>query len=458
MPTNNFIDVISNNPLVNQEVYSLPDDQFYDHFNFNQSIESWSDFLQPKFPTNSINEIKQIDLESQHMNNYLLGMDFFRENKGFKSFYLEHFEENFRKQLENSDLLDKLFFTVDFNSVWGGIFTNVFSEVVIQEMPKTTKIIQAIDDDNIFRTTDENNPKIKLFNNKKILNYFYFYTDLLETDQTLILAPIKNKENISFFEDLFNFRSKGDSCSEGAANFYTSSLLGLDNINMLIPLLGKSKNAKNNNPNSKFIDSLLQNNYINFYHSDISFDLMNENTYKNKTKFTNNGLLFTYNTNLIEKDEPHMFNKFNWDRHFSFTSRFKHSNFSITHGYNDKLRLITSPIDKFLGLTSNLNYSNIEPIPIPFCFPRNLYYDNKKKFIDNASMISIYSHDYLYCNNFLSTMPKYITDQNFQVEKYLRKIDVSKYLELSDRVEELYKIIDFYDTYKSPSYAESDDE
>lgn len=439
----------------------MNDEDFYDHLNFDNSVQSWNDFLQPKFSNKSFNEIKQIDLDKNNMDNYLLGIDFFIDNKGFKSFYLDNIEDNIRKQLEDCDLLDKIFINVDVNSVWGGIFNSIFNEVIINELPKTTKVLQGIDEDNLFTVQSEENPKQREHNYKKYMNYIFHFSDLIQSDQTIIYSPIKNKEGISLLEELFNFKSNTDNMP--ISNFYSSSLLGLDNLNLLFPLLSKSKVKSNTNVNSRFLDLIIQNNNVNFFHSDFSFDLLQENSYKgykgNKTTFTNNGTLFTYNMNLIEnKSKKADLKLFNWDKHFSFVSKFKQNTFSVTHGFNNDIRLLNYPIEKFFNLSTNLNYTSINSIPLPFCFPRNIYYNGNKTFLKNMTVASIYSHDYLYSNNFLSNLPKFISEKNFQIEKYLKKLDIGKYLELSDRVEDLYRIFDFYDQFKSLSFEESDDD
>ena len=367
------------------------------------------------------------------------------------------------------------------------------------------KIIQGVDSDNYFKLNEaeENDgvlSVVKSYNTKKIMNYFYYFTDLIETDQTMLFAPIRYNEDISFFESLFGYKYDNNNLNSynhnPLSNFYTSSLIGLDNLNMVLPFMSSYKGNEtknedlyslntvnsnkskynydkkngidskfyyNNNPKLDYLsNNLIRNNNINFFHSDISFHLDHEVNYKNSTnKFFNNGYLLTYNKNLkylkeklvsnVSVDANSPLDSFNWDKHFSYLSKFKNGNFSVSHGYDEKHRVMSSPVDKFLNITSSLNCSNTSKIPLPFCFPRYIYNkdDNtKKEFITNSSIMSIYSHDYLYANNFLSFIPEYLKKKSFEVERYLRKIDLNRYLELNDRTESLYRIFDFYDDYK----------
>lgn len=465
----------------------MPDDKFYDYLNFNNTIDCWTDFLQPKFTNRNLNEIKEIDICINSYDNYIFGSEFFSENKGFKTNYLEVFEDNFRKQLEECDIVDKLFFTVDQNSIWGGIKNVFINEIVSVEVPKVLKIIQGVDDTNCFETNDSENISKKCYNTKKIMNYFFYYSDLIDSDQTFLYSPIRYNEDLNFFQSLFNYNYDCDNVNSynynSASNFYTSSLLGLDNLNMIMPLLcdykenensNLNKNTVNNehyyniNPKLDYISSrLIRNNYINFYHSDICFYLKDEIKYENNSnKFSNNGHLFTYNKNIkkysnvsISKNNYDLntpLSKYNWDKHFSYISKFKNSNYAISNGYNSNYRMMSYPIDKFLNITSSLNCLNTNTIPLPFCFPRYLYNNNNKNFIKDIEILSIYSHDYLYANNFLNFIPEYIKKNNFNVEKYLRKIDLNKYLEVSDRLENFYKLFDFYDNFKD--VCDSDEE
>jgi len=466
------------------KILSLPDEEFYSALDFNNTIYSWNDFLQPKFKQNSLNEVKEIDIEQQKYDNYLLGMGFFNDNKGFKSFYLDEFEENLRKELEDCDLVDKLFFSVDFNSIWGGIFTNYFEEVICNDLPKVDKIIQGVDENNSFyqydkvKCNDNDNKELQsnvnelnLVDHKKYMNYTYFFSDLIQNDNTILYSPIKIFENNKFFEDLYEFDVNNESIISYNNNisalrlYYNTSILALDNINMLIPLMSrKSSMSFTKNKNSHLLNMINnQNKYINFLHSDISFNLNDEIEYNyinNKQKFINSGMLFSYNMNIkqrirknINTSQSELIKRFNWDKHFLYLSRYKLSSYSITHGYDHCLKLMSSQIDKFLNLTSSANYTSVNNIPLPLSYPRFIYPYGKscvdnKKFISNISLMSLYSHDYLYCNNFLSDIPKYIRENGFSIEKYLKQIDYSKFIELSDRVEDLYKVFDFYENFK----------
>lgn len=443
MESNEFLKLINEDQTVNKEVYELSDDKFYEHFSFEKSIDSWSDFLQQKFNHKSINEVKQIDLEMNNADNYLVGMDFFNDNKGFKNYYLDAFEDSLRMQLEDCDLVQTLHFNIDFSSVWGGISNHFITEIVCNELPKVQKVIQGIDDNNIFSLVDPENPGMKVPNMKKLMNYLYYFSDLIEVQQTMLFNPIKAFEDVIFFEKLYNYNAFDTSLSCGANNFFTSSLAGVDLVNFTLP----SRNKYSKGRHVDLTNTLYQNNTINFYHSDISYHLPEEINYNSSNKkFFNNGVLFSYNKNM-KKQMP--IADFNWDKHFSYLTKTKRSTFSVAQGYNEKLRLMSSPIDKFLNILSSSNFSSISPIPIPFCYPRSVSLNSSKLFLNDCSLLSLYSHDYLYYNNFIDVIPKFVKENAFSVEKYLRKLDIGKYMELSDRIESLFHLSDFYENFKS---------
>lgn len=452
-------------------------------------IEKWSDYMQSILSTKSLNEIKTIDLLETEYDSYLHGMDFFTDNKGFRSYYLDKFEDNFRKQLEDSDLLDKVFITLDFNSIWGGINSALLNEFICNEIPKTRKIITAIDDNCQFESkiTQENGGNsTSQINIGKIINYLFFYSDIFETQETIEIMPLNFSEDDSFFNRLYNKKNKtclDEGLKTGQINYFKSSLAGLDMVNMTLPYRESNYTIKND-----FLQGLVLNNRINFIHSDMCFNLANEyryplylenevvsgennnnnnsngnnkNKYKvnyndNTIKMANNGFFFTYNKN-VKKDLP--INMFNWEKHFTYLSKYKSTNKVVLHGNDTKLLFFNFPYNKFLEKLSYFTYLRDDKISLPYCFPRyinNNFTKNTFSFIDDSSMLSVYSHDYFYCNNILSHIPQYLNKNNFQVEKYIKKVDYSKYLEVSDRVESMHSMFDDYEAFKKEEEEEDE--
>lgn len=442
------------------KLYSLADDELYNELNLEESIDSWSDFLQPLIPNRSINEIKSIDYLTNEEGSYLVGFDFL-SNPGNKYTYLDAFEDNFRKQLEDCDLINRVFFNVDFNSFWGGINNYFISEYICNEISKVDFNIFGISNDSMFFTKDEET-NINVINSKKIVNYMFCFADLMDLQKTIQFMPINMNEDQDFLVKMLGNNNKDDKNkdksdkieninkideekSEGKKKFLSTSLLGLDTFNMMSPYKSV-KYGKNHN----HLDLLNSNNNINFIRSDFSYNLNNTYNYRD-TK--NAGFFFTYNKNMIKQTN---IMKFNWQKHFSYTMNFRNTSSCISNGYVDNLLFFSQPIDKYIKQLSNFKYSKQEKINTPFCFPKytgnNLFIEDDSKFkslyTPSSSICSIYSHDYLYCNNFISDKPDLITKNKFKIEKYLKTVDYSKYIELNDKIESLFPLFDFYDNFK----------
>ena len=60
-----------------ESLLNLNDNELYEYFNFNKSINNWNDYLQIKLPMNCFQEIKVIDVDERMITSYLRGNDFF---------------------------------------------------------------------------------------------------------------------------------------------------------------------------------------------------------------------------------------------------------------------------------------------------------------------------------------------------------------------------------------------
>lgn len=438
------------------KLYSLADDELYNEINLEDNIDSWSDFLQPLIPNKSINEIKSIDYLTNEEGSYLVGFDFL-SNPGNKYAYLDLFEDNFRKQLEDCDLIERVFFNVDFNSFWGGLNNYFISEYVVNEISKVNFNFLGIANDSMFFTKDEET-NTNVIDCKKIINYMFYFADLMELQKTMQFMPININEDEDFLVNMLNmdkninkeknknFKDENDERIKGKKKYLSTSLLGLDSYNMMTPYKSSKYNKTHN-----YLDRLNSNNTINFIRSDFSYNLDNSYIYGDSK---NAGFFYTYNKNMIKSSN---IMRFNWKKHFSYTMNFKNTSSCIANGYNEKFNFFSQPIDKYIQQLSAFKYSKIEKINTPFCFPK--YTGNsllindelkfKNEFNNSSSICSIYSHDYLYCNNFISDKPDLITKNKFKIEKYLKTVDYSKFIELNDKVESLFPLFDFYDNFKA---------
>ena len=95
----------------------MPDQQFYDYLNLKNTVKNWNDFSQAKFHKNSFNDIKMLDIDINCRGSYLKGFEFF-DNDNFSHSYLERFEDNFRKFLEDCDRLELLNLNCDFSGLF----------------------------------------------------------------------------------------------------------------------------------------------------------------------------------------------------------------------------------------------------------------------------------------------------------------------------------------------------
>lgn len=381
-----------------EEILKMPDEKFYDYLNLKQSIRNWNDFSQAKFHKNSFNDIKMLDIDVNCRGSYIKGFEFF-ENSNFSITYLEHFEDNFRKFLEDCDRLELLNLNVDFNSFWGGL-SNRLIESFDDETPKVTKLIFGSDLHSSFmkKTENENDKKQKDFSInlnsvldynmtnqnenatddftddlEKLINYLWYFTDLESNKRNIFFHPILRAMNPRIIKELFNHNNGKYYPGDSIYNYYFSSICGANLQNMLIPLRSKFCG------NSAYINNLYSTpSSLNFFESTINFSLENEVNLSfpklfGEKKFKNNGVIFNINRNS---------STVYWPVFYDNLEKTKKKNFTVLHGYKETYRFIDDKLDGYLRKTADFNYTCLDGFKIPFCFPRKLFFKNCYSYFD----------------------------------------------------------------------------
>jgi hypothetical protein len=421
-----------------KELYNLEDDKIYDYFNFKNTIRNWNDFCQPKFHKNSINEIKMIDIDQHAKGSYLKGFDFL-SNDNFKFAYLEQYEDNFRKFLEECERLETINLNVNFNSFWGGI-ANKFMETVYEEVPKVLTVIQGNDLHSSFYNND------KIFNEEKLCNYLWFYSDLYANKKTVLFLPILYKQSPMAIKQFFGINNNHDPANEEIYNYYYTSLAGANLQSFYIPTRSKAFKASTN------IYNLLHNNFLNFYETDaiMATDIQREIAVDGKV-CSQNGFMFNFSRNTVD-------HTFSWKKLYTNAEKFNKFSSSILHGFNEKHFMLGEKIDSFLKSHSAFNYTSSDKMQIPLCYPRKIYTDKSEVFLPNLSLMCNYRPFTEYPLSYINNIPTYLKENDIKVRKYLNTFDVSKYVESKDKIEEFYSLLDTYEKFMDDSmYSEDDD-
>jgi hypothetical protein len=422
--------------VIIKNLHKLEDDQIYEYFNFKSTIRNWNDFCQPKFSKQTFNEIKMIDVDQNAHASYLKGYEFLN-SENFKHIYLDEYEDNFRKFLEECERLETINLNVNFNSFWGGV-SNKFMESVYQEVPKVMTVIQGNDFHSSFYKDDNT------LNEEKMCNYLWFFSDLYANQRTCLFLPILHKQNPSVVKQLFNINSDVD--SDEIYKYYYSSLCGANLHNFYIPSRSLSYGSSMN------IQNLIHNNYVNFYETDTIFatDIQHKVNIDNKAH-SQDGVLFNFSRNIIDK-------QFNWKMLFTNAYKFNQYNSSVIHGFNEKNMILNEKVDGFLKKHSGFNYTSPDKIEIPLCFPRKVYVDGKEIFLSNLNIACNYRPFPDYPLKYINNIPKYLKENDIKVRKYLNTFDVGKYIESKDKIEELYSLFDSYEKFNDGDAVEDDED
>lgn len=474
----------------------MPDQKFYDFLNLKNTIKNWNDFSQAKFSKNSFNDIKMLDIDINCRGSYIKGFEFF-ETENFNSVYLEKFEDNFRKFLEDCDRLELLNINCDFNSFWGGI-SNKLIEYYDDETPKITKVIFGSDVHSSFMKK-KNQKKQKEFsidlnsilesenvkfnsendenfseNLEKMVNYLWYFTDLELNKRNILFHPILRGMNPKIIKDLYNYDYENFNSDDPIYNYYFSSICGANQQNLYIPQ--RSKYCGNLN----YLNNLSGSKSLNFFETTINFCMENpvEMSFPKlfgEKQFKNSGLVFNLNRNT---------NSVYWPVYYGNLEKTKNTNFSVIHGFNENYRFIDDKIDSFLRKTGNFNYTCIDGFNLPFCFPRkinlrnnyiysdegeknytksidikkdiindnqqilvaktNIETENKEIFLNKLNISSTFTNFQDYPNKFIHVLPKMMKENDQLIKKYLNAFDMGKFIEYREKLENYYEFLENY--------------
>ena len=448
-----------------ESLLNLSDNELYEYFNFNKSIKNWNDYLQIKLPINCLQEIKTVDVDERMITSYIRGYDFF--NTGYnRTNYLEEFEDNFRKKLEDCDLISCLHINIDINSFWGGIGT-YFLDYIKDMVNKIPKVLNSYDYNSSFYKKNylskEGNKNDNIFDIEKFINYIWLLSDLQDIEGCDILFNInylneskniiKNYFGYNTTDDLFNSKNNNNiyfnldekERSIGTTNlddidpiykYYHSALSSLQLQTFYIPLRS-TLYAKNSYIQNLNITS--NENTINFMESDLIFNIDNIN---NKIPLTSNGTFYNLTRNI---NNP----KFKWDKLFNTSMLLRDYNSSIIIGNNEKYKLMNESLPKYLNKMSKIVFNLNENYPIPISFPRK--FNIKQKFEDGLfeykKNIPLYINNRPYCDFCTKTLGNFKKDRkdyNFSAKKLLAKIDKDKENQYVDKTESIFNMIYVY--------------
>jgi hypothetical protein len=447
---NNTTQIVSDhNSISQEEIFKLPDDKIYDYFNFEKTVRNWNDFLQPKFPNISLNEIKTVDVDINSRSSYLKGKEFLK-NHNFHHIYHDLFEDNFRKYLENCDKLELLHINVDFNSFWGGL-SNFFFENIHDQIPKVPRVFYGTDLHSSFYSQQDNS-----FNVEKLMNYLWYFTDLLDEKTNSIFLPIYKIQNPSVIKNTFSYSYKPNNdpavnTPDPVYDYYYSSLVGLNLHNLYMPLrsnyFGNASNVYNLHHND---------NFLNFIETDTIFGLENENYSTHICggvgDVKTNGILINFSRNITHPE-------FNWKKIYENSIKMNKFNSSIVHGIKDNYSILGEKIESFLIKHSGLNYTSGDRLDLPMCYPRKIKYisqpapkfSTSEVFLKDMSVMCNYRPFPEFSLKNLKFFPEYFEENDNLIKKHLLTYDTGKYIEYKDKVEEMHALLESYE-YFSDSY------
>ena len=446
-----------------ESLLNLNDNELYEYFNFNKSINNWNDYLQIKLPINCLQEIKSIDVDERMITSYIRGNDFF--NIGYnKSNYFEEFEDNFRKKLEDCDLISCLHINIDINSFWGGI--GVYMLENINEMVnKIPKVLNSYDYNSSFykknNLVKEGEADDNIFDIEKFTNYIWFLSDLQDIEGCDVLFNFNYlnetkdliKNYFGYNNNIFNEKSNNNIYSNsteknrniGTTNldnidpiykYYYSSLSALQLQTFYIPLrstlYGKNSYIQNLNITSN-------ENTINFMESDLIFNIDSIN---NKLSLTSNGTFYNPCRNISNP-------RFKWEQIFNTSMLLRENNSSIIIGNNEKYKLMNETIPNYLNKMSKIVFNLNENYPIPISFPRK--FNTKQKYegglFEYKKNIPLYINNRPYCDFCTKTLGNFKKDRkdyNLSAKKLLAKIDKDKENQYVDKTESIFNMLYVY--------------
>ena len=453
---------------------NLNDNELYEYFNFNKSIQNWNDYLQIKLPSNCLQEIKVVDLDERIITSYIRGKDFFTIGYNKMNYY-EDFEDSFRKKLEECDTLSCLHINIDINSYWGGLGVYML-ENISDMINKVPKILNCYDYNSLFYLKNNFTDNENLFDIEKLTNYIWFLSDLQDIEGSNVLFNInylnetkdlmkdyfgydcqnifndKNNNNI-FYNTLNNNRNIGTTNLDNidpTYKYYSSALSALQLQTFYIPLrsnlYGKNSYIQNLNITSN-------ENSINFMESDLVFNIDNIN---NNLSLESNGTFYNPSRNIKN-------NKFKWDSIFNKSIYLNNYNSSILIGNENNYKLMKEQIPNYLHKMSKIVFGLNETYSIPISFPRKFYKKIKFKggVFEYKNKIPLYINNRPYFDFCLKTLGNFKKDYKtyeLSAKKLLDKIDKDKSISYQDKIESIFNMIYVYKDLAEEKLNEFNDE
>ena len=428
-----------------QDVLKLPDDKLYDYLDFENNVHNWNDYLQPKLPFRSLNELKTLDVDYTKRNSYLYGKTFLHNGSDFNTqMYCDVFEDNFRHLLENCDQLEYLTMLVDGNSLWSGLAMS-FAENINDMIPKVVKVVHSVDETSSMYGNDSGNGG---FDYEKHINLSFFLSDLHDVLNTkVIYTPLYTKETQSYINDVFRY-SQYDNTA--VCNYYCSSLLALQLQTFHMPLRSQIYNKHS------YIRSLMFNESdLNVFESDLLFQMEHSGNALPSAAHTD-GYIATFARNFKAKT-------FSWVKlHESAFMLNKHST-SIIYGYKDTYKIMGKSYNTWLDKLSQRIYVNEDKYDVPICFPRKMVDVLGKEFYYKDVSCAVNVRPFVdYCTKgCLKTYKNEVKEHKMGITKFIKEKYVDWVCDYNDKVESVLNMIASYKEYAEEvlcQFDESDDD
>ena len=135
-------------------------------------------------------------------------------------------------------------------------------------------------------------------NEEKILNYLFYFSDILNLQSTALFQTSLIDENKFFVEKLFNHKYNQEQIQP--YNFYLTSILGASQQNLYIPY------RTLHYPDHTYFKNLMNNNFLNFFNTDSILPL---NIQTNVGGKKNSGVIMNFNKKIVFDNE------FSWEKH-----------------------------------------------------------------------------------------------------------------------------------------------
>lgn len=425
------------------DVLKLPDDKLYEYLNFENNVHNWNDYLQPKLPFRSLNELKTLDVDYTRRNSYLYGKNFLHNGSNYNTqMYYDVFEDNFRHLLENCDQLEYITLLVDCNSLWSGLAMS-FIEDINDMIPKVIKVINSVDD-----TSSMYNAVNSAFDYEKHINLSFFLSDIHDIlSNKALYTPLYINETSTYITDVFNYTQHDNT---PVYNYYITSLLALQLQTFHMPLRSQIYNKHS------YIRSLMFNESdLNIFEHDLLFQMEYPGNALPKAAHTD-GYIASFARDFKAKN-------FSWVKlHESVFMLNKHST-SIIYGYNDKYKIMGKTYNTWLDKLSQRIYVNEDKYEVPICFPRKMVDVNGKVFYYKDVSCAVNVRPYVdYCTKgCLKTYKNEVKEYKMGINKVMKERYGDWAGDYNDKVESVLNMIASYKEYAEEvmcQFEDSDDD